>query len=106
MKLTVSKLKKIGSLLGIKEKKMNVCLNNCNLGIYTKIDFIKFKEFYSKVTKKDNKNNNNYNFISNGFSQLNNQKKSSVYGNGYKEREKNLSNPYGYNKVYLKKIFL
>ena len=33
-----------------------------------------FIEFYSKVTKKDNKNNNNDNFISNGFSQLNNQK--------------------------------
>ena len=101
--ITVSRLKKIGSLLGIKEKKMNVCLNNCNLGIYTKIDFIKFKEFYSKVTKKDNKNNNNDNFISNGFSQLNNQKKSFVYGSGYKEREKNLSNSYGYNKVYFKK---
>ena len=103
--ITVSRLKKVGSLLGIKEKKMNLCLENCNFGMYTKIDYIKFKEFYSKVTKKENNKNNNEKIIAinSGISNLNNQKKSSVYGSGYKDRENNILNPYGHNKIYFKK---
>ena len=57
------------------------------------------------MTKKENNKNNNEKIIAinSGISNLNNQKKSSVYGSGYKDRENNILNPYGHNKIYFKK---
>lgn len=50
--ITVSRMKKIGNIIGIKEKEMETVLNDLNYSIYTEIDENNFKEFYKKLGKK------------------------------------------------------
>lgn len=50
--ITVARMKKIGNIIGIKEKEMETVLNDLNYSIYTEIDENNFKEFYKKLGKK------------------------------------------------------
>ena len=89
--ITVSRMKNIGNIIGIKEKEMNSIINEMNYSIYTEIDNEKFKEFYKKVGKKikgeSNMNNNNFNlnFLKNAQSTntTNSSKEKNSFTMGY-----------------------
>ena len=89
--ITVSRMKNIGNVIGIKEKEMNSIINEMNYSIYTEIDNEKFKEFYKKVGKKikgeSNMNNNNFNlnFLKNAQSTntTNSSKEKNSFTMGY-----------------------
>ena len=65
--ITVAKMKKIASIIGISEKIINNCLDEFGLTLFNDVNEKNFKEFYLKLAKiisKENNNNNN-NFINN-----------------------------------------
>ena len=69
--ITVAKMKKIASIIGISEKNINNCLDEFGFVLSNDINEKNFKEFYLKLAKiisKENNNNNsnnNTNFINN-----------------------------------------
>ena len=66
--ITVAKMKKIASIIGISEKIINNCLDEFGFMLFNDINEKNFKEFYLKLAKtisKENNNNNNNNFINN-----------------------------------------
>ena len=50
--ITVARMKAIGNVVGISEKDMNDVISGLNYAMNSEIDYMKFREFYTKLGKK------------------------------------------------------
>ena len=66
--ITVARMKTLGSVVGVAEKDMNDVISSLNYAMSSEIDYLKFKEFYTKLGKKlkhESQQINNQNIFNN-----------------------------------------